>query len=67
MSYHHLVESVLGATFVAVWLFIAVTLLRDKLLEARSNRLPVGEAEPHAIPAPHAKRRERRHRTMVAR
>jgi hypothetical protein len=67
VSYHHLVESVLGATFVSVWLFIAVTLFRDKLLEARAKRLPAGESDTYSPPAPHMSRRERRRRAMVAR
>ncbi|TWT33625.1 hypothetical protein KOR34_34580 [Posidoniimonas corsicana] len=58
MSYH-ILQSILGAAFLAVWSFIAVTMLRDKLSEARRKRL---SSQPTAPPAPKYSKRRRRRR-----
>lgn len=54
-----LLQSILGATFVVVWLFIAYTYFSDKVRETRSRREPQDTPAPHYPRAPgrrHARR-----------
>lgn len=56
---YSLLQSILGAAFFAIWAFIAVTMLRDKLSEARARRTP--HAGPH-LNAPHKRPSRKRSR-----
>lgn len=56
---YSLLQSILGAAFFAIWAFIAVTMLRDKLIEARARRTP--QTTPH-LNAPHKRAARKRRR-----
>ncbi|MCA9239088.1 MAG: hypothetical protein KDA37_02760 [Planctomycetales bacterium] len=58
---YHVLQTLLGVTFVGVWVFIVVMILHDKLSEARYKRAASALAEPH-FPAPKKPRRRSRAR-----
>ncbi|TWT77569.1 hypothetical protein Pla123a_22300 [Posidoniimonas polymericola] len=58
---YSLLQSILGAAFFAVWAFIAATMLRDKLSEARARRLP-DRHSPNLPSGPHRRSERKRRR-----
>ncbi|MEM9187509.1 MAG: hypothetical protein AAGB00_13535 [Planctomycetota bacterium] len=59
-----MLQLVLGAAFLLVWLFIAATMLGDRLAEVRRRRvsaaLEAGDQAVHAAPKAKVRRRSRR-------